>query len=116
MGAGYTIDDTKLLAHGSPFLKISGDSQHAYIGLHMHLLNIALPYGWDHAKSELGYHSTKLKEIRALYQIRLQVLAHNYCYLRDLQTPKWQTFRIQEHQTSMGVVMPTRPNFTEDKS
>jgi hypothetical protein len=42
MGAGYTIEDAKLLAHHSPFLRILGDSQHAYTGLHMHLLNIAL--------------------------------------------------------------------------
>lgn len=113
MGAGYTVEDAKLLAHDSPFLRISGDSQHAYIGLHMHLLNIALRHGWDHAKSELSYHVTKLKEIRALYQTRLQVIAHNYCYLRDLQTQKWQTFgiqdlRIRELQTSMGTVTPPR--------
>jgi hypothetical protein len=79
----------------------------------MHLQNIALRHGWDHTKSKLSYHVTKLKEIWALYQTRLQVLAHNYCYLRDLQTQKWQTFGIQdlriwELQTSMGSVTPTR--------
>jgi hypothetical protein len=109
MGAGYTSGDAKLLAHDSPFLRLSTGSQSAYIGLHMHLLNIALSHGWAHTKSELSYHVKKLKEIRALYQSRLQVVAHNYCYLRDLQTQKWQTFgiqdlRIQELQASMGVL------------
>jgi hypothetical protein len=33
----------------------------------MHLLTIALQHGWEHAKIELSYHVTKLKEIRALY-------------------------------------------------
>jgi hypothetical protein len=113
MGAGYTADDARLLAHDSPFLRISGDCQQAYIGLHMHLLNISLRHGWAHAKSELSYHATKLREIRGLYQTRLQVLAHNYCYLRDLQTSKWQTFgiqdlRIRELQASLGV-SPAKP-------
>jgi hypothetical protein len=40
MGVGYTPDDAALLAHDSPFLRISGDCQQAYIGLHLHLLNI----------------------------------------------------------------------------
>jgi hypothetical protein len=56
---------------------------------------------------------TKLKAIRALYQTRLQVISHNYCYLRDLQTQKWQTFgiqdlRIRELQTNMGILSPPR--------
>ena len=42
MGARYTPDDAALLAHDSPFLRISSDSLNAYIGLHMHLLTIAL--------------------------------------------------------------------------
>jgi hypothetical protein len=115
MGAGYTAGDAQLLAHDSPFLRISSDCQSAYIGLHMHLLNVALRHGWDHVKSELKYHVEKLKEIRALYQSRLQVLSHNYCYLRDLQTQKWQTFgiqdlRIRELQTSLGVLNPATGN------
>jgi hypothetical protein len=109
MGAGYTPDDAKLLAHDSPFLRISCDCQQAYIGLHMHLLTIALHHGWEHAKTELVYHIAKLKGIRSLYQTRLQVLANNYCYLRDLQGQKWQTFgiqdlRIRELQASMGTL------------
>jgi hypothetical protein len=96
MGAGYTPDDASLLAHNSPFLCISSDCLTSYIGLHMHLLQVALRHGWDHMKSELGYHVTKLREIRALHQTHLQVIAHNYCYLRDLQTQKWQTFGIQD--------------------
>ena len=112
MGTGYAPDDAVLLAHDSPFLRISTDSLAAYIGLHMHLLQVALKHGWDHTKSELDYHVTKLKEIRALYQTRLQVIAHNCCYLRDLQTQKWQTFgiqdlRIRELQLSLlGVITP----------
>jgi hypothetical protein len=111
MGAGYTANDAALLAHDSPFLRLSSDSLNSYIGLHMHLLTVALRHGWEHSKSELGYHVTKLKEIRGLYQTRLQVIAHNYCYLRDLQTQKWQTFgiqdlRIRELQASMGVLAP----------
>jgi hypothetical protein len=62
--------------------------------------------GWDHAKSELRYHVGKLKEIRALYHSRLQVLANNYCYLRDLQAHRWQTFGIWELQMSLGVLSP----------
>jgi hypothetical protein len=112
MGVGYTPDDAALLAHDSPFLRISTDCLHAYIGLHMHLLQVALKHGWEHTKSEQGYHVTKLKEIRGLYQTRLQVIAHNYCYLRDLQIQKWQTFgiqdlRIRELQMSLGVTAPT---------
>jgi hypothetical protein len=109
MGAGYTTEDSTLLAHDSPFLRISSNSLNAYLGLRMHLLTIALRHGWEHTKSELTYHVGKLKEIRALYQTRLQVIAHNYCYLRDLQTQKWQTFgiqdlRIRELQTSLGIL------------
>jgi hypothetical protein len=52
MGAGYTAYDAVMLAHDSPFLRISGDCQAAYIGLHMHLLTIALQHGWDHVMSE----------------------------------------------------------------
>jgi hypothetical protein len=37
MGGGYTATDAALLAHDSPFLRISSDSQNSYIGLHMHL-------------------------------------------------------------------------------
>jgi hypothetical protein len=103
--------------HASPFLHISGNCQHTYIGLHIHLLNIALLHSWDHAKSELTYHMKKLREIRALYQTQLQVLVHNYCYyyLRDLvQTQKWQMFgiqdlHIQELEMSMGFIMPSKP-------
>jgi hypothetical protein len=87
-----------MLAHDSPFLRISGDYQAAYIGLHMHLLAVALRHRWEHTKSELDYHVTKLREIRALYQACLQVVAHNYCYLRDLQRAKGQTFGIQDLQ------------------
>jgi hypothetical protein len=113
MGAGYTPDDATALAHDSPFLRLSGNTQLAYIGLHLHLLTTALCHGWDHAKSKLGYHVTKLKEIRLLHQTRLQVLAHNYCYLRDLKAHAWQTFgiqdlRIRELQASMGTLTPTR--------
>jgi hypothetical protein len=80
----------------------------------MHLLATALRQGWDHAKSELHYHVGKLKEIRALYQTRLQVVAHNYCYLRDLQKTRWQTFgiqdiRIRELQASLGSSPPPLP-------
>jgi hypothetical protein len=64
------------------------------MGLHMHLLAIALHHGWEHAKVELTYHVNKLKELRSLYQTRLQVVAHNYCYLRDLQAQRWQTFGV----------------------
>jgi hypothetical protein len=60
MGAGYTADDAALLAHDSPFLQISSDSQVAYIGLHMHLFNVGLQHGWDHLKTELHYHVKKL--------------------------------------------------------
>jgi hypothetical protein len=42
MGAGYAAPDATMLAHDSPFLRILGDSQLAYIGLHMHLLAVAL--------------------------------------------------------------------------
>jgi hypothetical protein len=91
MGAGYHVHDVQLLAHDLPFLQISHDCQGAYIGLHLHLLNIALCHGWDHVKSELKYHVGKLKEVQALYQSHLQVLAHDYCYLRDLQAQWWQT-------------------------
>jgi hypothetical protein len=89
MGAGYTPDDAALLAHDSPLLRISTDSVNAYIGLHMHLLAIALRHGWDHSKIELGYHVTKLKEIRALYQTPLQIIAHNYCYLASEEAFLW---------------------------
>jgi hypothetical protein len=96
MGGRYTATDAALLAHDSPFLRISSDSQNSYIGLHMHLLGVGLHSGWDHLKTELGYHVRKLREIRSLHQTRLQVVAHNYCYLRDLQSSKWQTFGIQD--------------------
>jgi hypothetical protein len=96
MGAGYTAEDVALLAHDSPYLRISVDSQVAYIGLHMHLYNVGLQHCWDHLKTELHYHVRKLKEIRALYPTRLQIIAYNYCYLRDLQAHKWQTFGIQD--------------------
>jgi hypothetical protein len=68
MGAGYTADDAALLAHDSPFLCISSDSFSSYIGLHMHLLPVAIRHSWEHTKSELSYHVTKLREIRGLYQ------------------------------------------------
>jgi hypothetical protein len=115
MGAGYTSGDAELLPPDSPFLRLFTDSQNTYIGLHMHLLNIALRHGWTHTKSELSYHvKKKLKEIQALYQSRLQVIVHNYCYLRDLQTQKWQTFGIQdlqirELQASLGVLLGSPP-------
>jgi hypothetical protein len=96
MGGGYTATDAALLAHDSPFLRLSRDSQSAYIGLHMHLLAVGLQSGWEHLKTELTYHVRKLREIRSLHQTRLQVIAHNYCYLRDLQGHKWQTFGIQD--------------------
>jgi hypothetical protein len=111
MGAGYTAEDAALLAHDSPFLRISVDSQSAYIGLHMHLFNVGLQHGWDHLKTELHYHVKKLKSIRALYPTRLQIIAHNYCYLRDLQAHKWQTFGIQDLRIRelQAVYSPPRP-------
>jgi hypothetical protein len=117
MGAGFTPDDATVLATDSPFLRLSGDTLQAYIGLHMHLLAIALHHGWEHSKVELMYHVNKLKEIRSLYQTRLQVLAHNYCYLRDLLSQRWQTFgiqdlRIRELQTSLGVISSTKTSTT----
>jgi hypothetical protein len=111
MGAGYTAEDAALLAHNSPFLRISVDSQVAYIGLHMHLFNVGLQHGWDHLKTELHYHVKKLKAIRALYPNRLQIIAHNYCYLRDLKAHKWQTFGIQDLRIRelQAVYSPPRP-------
>jgi hypothetical protein len=111
MGGGYTAHDAGLLAHDSPFLRISGDSQSAYLGLHLHLLGVGLQSGWEHLKTELSYHVRKLKEIRALHQTRLQVVAHNYCYLRDLQNARWQTFgiqdlRIREIQSNLAFLSP----------
>jgi hypothetical protein len=114
MGAGYTPNDATALVHDSPFLCLSSDTQLAYIGLYLHLLTMALRHGWDHAKSKLGYHMTKLKEIPLLYhQTQLQVLAHNYCYLRGLKAHSWQTFgiqylRIRKLQANMGTLTPTR--------
>jgi hypothetical protein len=96
MGAGYAAPDAALLAHDSPLLRISCDSQAAYIGLHMHLYGVGLQHGWEHVKTELMYHVKKLREIRTLHQTRLQVIAYNYCYLRDLQLHRWQTFEIQD--------------------
>jgi hypothetical protein len=115
MGGGYTAVDAALLAHDSPFLRISSDSQSAYLGLHMHLLGVGLQSGWEHLKTELQYHVRKLKEIRALHQTRLQVVAHNYCYLRDLQSHKWQTFgiqdlRIREIQMNLAGLGPLNPS------
>jgi hypothetical protein len=114
MGAGYTAPDAAMLVPDSPFLRISGDCQSAYISLHMHLLATALRQGWDHVRSELHYYVSKLKEIRELYQTRLQVVAHDYCYLRDLQKTGWQTFdiqdiRIRELQASLGSSPPLLP-------
>ena len=39
------------------------------------------------------------------------MVAHNYCYLRDLQAKRWQSFgiqdlRIRELQSSLGVIPP----------
>ena len=45
MGAGYAANDAALLAHDSPFLRISTDCLGSYIGFHMHLLTVALRHG-----------------------------------------------------------------------
>lgn len=81
MGGGYTAYNATLLTHDSPFLRISGNCQSAYLGLHLHLLGVGLQSGWEHLKTKLSYHVRKLKEIWALHQTRLQVMVHNYCYL-----------------------------------
>jgi hypothetical protein len=94
-----SYDSAGTYASCSPHLKISHVSLDAYVSLHMHLMNVTLSYcGWEYARMELEHHTKKLATIRSMYQTRLQIVCHVYCYLRDQCKSKWQSFDIQSLQ------------------
>jgi hypothetical protein len=96
LGFGFEYDDAVELAHESIYLRISKDSQTYYIALHQHLLGTAQEHGFEYARSEIKWHCSKLKTIRGIYQTRLQVIAHNYCYLRDQSATQFQAMGVQD--------------------
>jgi hypothetical protein len=82
-------------ASSSPYLKISQASLEAFIGLHLHLFSVSLSRGWDYANMELEHHIKKLASFRSVYQTRLQIVCHIYCYLRDQKKAGWQSLAVQ---------------------
>jgi hypothetical protein len=95
LGENFSYPAAGSYAASSPYLKISQASLEAFTNLHMHLVGVSLNRGWEFAQMELEYHTKKLAAIRAVYQTRLQIVCHVYCYLRDQSKAGWQSLAIQ---------------------
>jgi hypothetical protein len=95
--AGYSLTESELWATQSPLLRMSRDGYEFYIHLHSHLLEVALgPRGWGAAEGELKIHVKKLKDIREIYQSRIQIMMRHYVYLREGVHNSWSSLRVQE--------------------
>jgi hypothetical protein len=95
LAENFSYQAAGIYASSSPYLKISQASLKAFIRLHLHLFSVSLAQGWDYASMELEHHIKKLASFWAVYQTRLQIVCHIYCYLRDQKKAGWQSLAVQ---------------------
>lgn len=113
MSCGYPPDQAATLAYQSGFYRLSRSGLTQYLGLHIHLYSLGQRFGYEYAVPEIQYHANKLTDIRAVHMTRLQVVAHSYCYLRNLEASKWQNFGIQSIRLT-ELQKATTPSITSE--
>ena len=94
--AGYSYQHAKQLAAESMYYRISRDNYEGYLSLHVDLLTQCADASFPEVKAQIEYHSEKLLEIRGLYSVRLQMIAHHYIYFRDGMAKGWQSLGMQK--------------------
>jgi hypothetical protein len=92
---GYSPEVAEHLALTGGIYRVSVDTYTYYVGLHIHLLSLALTSGFAAAQLELDHHVKKLGALRKRLPSRIQVLMANYTYLRDLMRTGWSCLAIE---------------------
>lgn len=111
---GYSPERAEQLALTGGVYRVSVDTYAFYIGLHIHLLSLALTSGFPAAQLEMDYHIKKLVILRKRLPSRLQVMMANYTYLRDLMRTGWSCLSIEllhrkALQESFALLVPPLP-------
>lgn len=94
--AGHSYQHAKELAATSVCYRISRENHEGCLSLHVDLLTQCADASFPEVKAQIEYHSEKLLEIRSLYTIRLQMIAHHCTYFRDGMTKGWQSLGLQK--------------------
>jgi hypothetical protein len=98
------MDAINAWAVGGYYTKLIRESMDAWIGLHQHLLRLAITerVPWSYVQVKLDHHVEELETLCNMQDSRLQVLCANYVYLRDGHAGSW-------HLTSLQYNLPAAP-------
>jgi hypothetical protein len=93
----HDMDAINAWAVGGYYTKLVRESMDAWIGLHQHLLGLAITeqVPWSYVQVELEHHVEELETLRNTQDSRLQVLCANYVYLRDGHAGSWHSTSLQ---------------------
>ena len=65
---------------------------------------------FEHVKAQIEYHAGKLREVRGLFNVRLQMIAHHYIYFQDGLAKGWQSLGIQRLALQQLRTLSVPPN------